>query len=125
MKTQGRSHTSLPWHRTRIWHRFLQDLLLVRGRRRYTLSLSPHHPLGATDPHHRRVLINPFELADPGEPTRWSIRWVPSLYPDTWQQALATALVEHEAGHIRHSGDKPAAPLLGWVWNALEDERQL
>jgi hypothetical protein len=106
-----------------VWQRFLQDLLLVRGRRRYTLSISSHNPLGATDPKHRRVSINPFEIVDPGEPTRWSIRWVPSMDPDVWHQAVATALVEHEAGHIRHSGDKPTAPLLGHLWNCLEDER--
>jgi hypothetical protein len=114
----------LAWHRTRVWQRFLHDLLLVRGQRRYTLSISAHNPLGATDPHARRVLINPFDLADPGEPARRSIRSVPAPQTDVWQQALATALVEHEAGHIRWSGAKPTAPLLGWLWNSLEDERQ-
>jgi len=123
MNTMYRFATSLAWHRTRVWQRFLHDLLLVRGRSRYTLSISPHNPLGATDPHVRRVLINPFELADPGYPTRALIRWCPPANADVWQQALATALVEHEASHIRHSGAKPAAPLLGHLWNALEDER--
>jgi hypothetical protein len=124
MNMTHRFATPLAWHRTRVWQRFLHDLLLVRGRRRYTLSISPHNPLGATDPTQRRVLINPFELADPGYPTRALIRWCPLAQPDIWQQAIATALVEHEAGHIRHSGAKPSAPLLGWLWNCLEDERQ-
>ena len=91
MNTTYRFATPLAWHRTRMWQRFLHDLLLVRGRRRYTLSISPHNPLGATDPQQRRVLVNPFDLLDPGYPTRAMIRWCPPANVDVWQQAIATA----------------------------------
>lgn len=121
-----------PWWRTHRWQRYLRDLLLVCGRRRYTLSLSEQHPLGATDTRRRLVLINPTELDVPDDPTACRrIRHHPPLTAtvahsrrDVFQQAITVGLVEHEAGHIRHSGTKPAGTTIGWLWNALEDERQ-
>lgn len=38
---------------------------------------------------------------------------------ETWLKGF----VGHEAGHILFSGEKPEEPVLGWLWNALEDER--
>src|SRR5689334_14473900 len=60
-----------PWWRTHRWQRFLRDLLLVRGRRRYTLSLSEQHPLGATDTRRRLVLINPTQFDVPADAAAW------------------------------------------------------
>ena len=40
-----------------------------------------------------------------------------------WQQAIAIGLIQHEAAHIRFSDAKPNESILGWLWNALEDER--
>jgi hypothetical protein len=124
-----------PWWRTRRWQRYLRDLLLVRGRRRYTLSLSEQHPLGATDTRRRLVLINPTQLDVPDDAAaRSGIRHLPPITAtvanvahsrrDVFQQAVTVGLVEHEAGHIRHSGTKPSGQTLAWLWNALEDERQ-
>jgi hypothetical protein len=91
----------------RPWQRYLRDLLLVRGRRRYTLSLSEQHPLGATDTRRGLVLINPTQLDLPGDPVAWRrIRHLPATVAgrrrDVFQQAVTVGLVEHEAGHIRH-----------------------
>src|SRR5690349_4619384 len=121
-----------PWWRTRRWQRYLRDLLLVRGRRRYTLSLSEQHPLGATDTRRHLVLINPTQLDAPADAAaRSRIRHLPPMTAavahgrrDVFQQAVTVGLVEHEAGHIRHSGTKPSGQTLAWLWNALEDERQ-
>ncbi|HEV2238958.1 MAG TPA: hypothetical protein VGR57_20030 [Ktedonobacterales bacterium] len=120
----GPALVTVPWWRSRTWYRYLHDLLLFRGRRRYGLSISEQHPLGATDKERRQVLINPLKVYYPAHPSGLrQIRHAPRA-PDAFLQAIAVALVEHEAGHIRHSGDKPAATMLGWLWNALEDERQ-
>lgn len=113
------------WWTTRVWYRYLADLLLYRGRQRYTLSLSETHPLGATDPQRRLVCINPTAVAYPTNVAeRRRIRGFPVGRREAFEQAIATALVEHEAGHIRFSGTKPEAETLGWLWNVLEDERQ-
>jgi hypothetical protein len=111
------------WWQRRDWYRYLRDLLLFRSRRRYNLSISADNPLGATDPHRHEVLINPTAVAYPGLPTdRARIRGCP-VGGDAFEQAIATALVEHEAAHVLHSGDKPALQSLAWLWNSLEDER--
>src|SRR5262249_30567801 len=61
--------TPLPvprWWQTRPWVRYLQELLLVHGRQRYTLSLSEQHAvLAATIPEERRVEVNPLALPPP------------------------------------------------------------
>lgn len=127
-----------PWWRTHRWQRYLRDLLLVRGRRRYTLSLSEQHPLGATDTRRHLVLINPTQLDVPADAatvrrirhlppitiTATSTATVATSRRDVFQQAVTVGLVEHEAGHIGHSGTRPSGATLGWLWNALEDERQ-
>jgi len=112
-----------PWWFTPPWVRYLQDLLWFRSRRRYTLSVSTRHPLGATDPQTRQVAVNPQALAYPRtKRLRARIRHAP-VGRERFEQALAVALVEHEAGHIRFSGTKPHPARLGWLWNSLEDER--
>ncbi len=40
-----------------------------------------------------------------------------------WREAMIEGLLAHEAGHVRFSIAKPAASTLGWLVNALEDER--
>ncbi len=114
----------MPWWRTRRWQRALHDLLLERGRRRFHLLLSDQAALGATSFARRTVEVNPVQLAFPSDPAaRAQVRHAPSDAL-VWEQTMTTALVEHEAGHICHSGAKPIATQLGWLWNALEDERQ-
>jgi len=112
-----------PWWFTPPWVRYLQDLLWFRSRRRYTLSVSTRHPLGATDPQTRLVAVNPQALAYPHtKRLRAGIRHAPGGR-ELFEQALTVGLVEHEAGHIRFSGTKPHPTRLGWLWNSLEDER--
>ena len=113
----------LPWWQRRIWRDYLQSRLHRRCRRRYTLRLSPHGPLGATDQRRRQVCVNPLGLPFPEDPVqRALVRHAPPN-AETWQQQLTIDLLEHEAGHVRFSGDKPGGSL-GWLWNALEDTRQ-
>ncbi|HEX3270931.1 MAG TPA: hypothetical protein VHR15_09795, partial [Ktedonobacterales bacterium] len=125
---QDRHADEAPWWMSRAWIRFLTDLLLFRSRRRYTLTVSTAAHIGATDPERRRVEVNPTAIARPVDPARLaSIRGVTlTMRHDerVWQQALTTALVEHECGHIRFTGARPQGETLAWLWNSLEDERQ-
>lgn len=117
-------NASRPWWRTRRWQTYLQDLLLERGRRRFHLVVDDHAALGATNFQGRLVEVNPVGLTFPADAqARAEVRSAPSSRL-LWEQTITIALVEHEAGHICHSGEKPAAPLLGQLWNALEDERE-
>jgi hypothetical protein len=99
------------WWMTRVWRRFLTDLLLFRSRRRYTLTISTTALIGATDPERRHVEVNPIALALPHDPARLScIRGLTqAMRRDTrvWQQAITIALVEHECGHVRFTGARP------------------
>jgi hypothetical protein len=125
----GQHHRAdeLPWWMTRAWRTFLQDLLLYRSRKRYALTISTTALTGATDPARRRVEVNPIALARPSDRDHLTrIRGLtPAMRRDerVWQQALTTALVEHEAGHTRFTGVLPNHPTLDWLANALEDER--
>jgi hypothetical protein len=87
------------------------------------LGVSEEHPLAATDPHRRQVVVNPVALAPPS-PDAWpQVRHAPTTALG-WEQAITVGLVEHEAGHIRHtSTPRPPETTLGWLWNGLEDER--
>ncbi len=123
MPTSRPAPTPLRWWQTRAIQRILHDLLLVRTQRRYRLDLSTANPLGATDPVRKLVRINPEGVAFPAPAELARIPYAPHA-PETFQMAMCRALVEHESGHVVNSGRKPAAPLLGWLWNALEDQRQ-
>jgi hypothetical protein len=113
----------LPWFERRVWRDYLQTRLHRRCRRRFTLHLSAHGPLGATDHERRQVYVNPVGLAFPEDPAQHTlVRHAPGD-AELWQQQLTLDLIEHEAGHVRFSGSKPGGTL-GWLWNTLEDARQ-
>jgi hypothetical protein len=114
--------TSLPWWQTRTWYTYLSDSLKFYSHRRYWLDLSSRHGLGATDPISRKVEINPEGIDFPDAKAWNHIRHM-VCQKVAFEQAVTTAAVAHEAGHIRISGQKPKASTLGWLWNALEDER--
>lgn len=106
-----------------MWQEWFHNLLLTLSRRRYTLIVSEKAPLGATDFTTKTVEVNPVSVIFPRDRLeRKQVRHAPSSRPK-WQQAITAAVVQHEAGHIRYSGSKPNQPVLGWLWNALEDER--
>lgn len=113
----------LPWWQRRAWRDYLQTHLLRRCRRRFTLHLSPHGPLGTTDQARRQVYVNPLGLPFPEDPAQRALVRHAPVDEEHWQQQLAIDLVEHEAGHVRFSGNKPEGTL-GWLWNSLEDARQ-
>jgi len=109
------------WFESRRWLRYLHELLQYRARRRFALLLDIRGPAGMTNMGQRITVINPLAVPPPPRPLRRFVRHCPRSRI-AFEQTLAVALVEHEAAHVRDSGDKPPH-LLGWLWNALEDER--
>ena len=102
---------------------FLEDAISKVGGQGYKLDLSPKNPLGATSHITKLVLINPTGLHYPKDINeRQRIRYAPNSKTQ-WQKKQTKALVYHEAAHIRYSNEKPCQPLLGWLWNTLEDGR--
>ncbi len=111
------------WYQDSQWYQFFQNLLLTIGRRRYRLILSEQVELGATSYLQKTVEVNPiFMICPRKKQQRKQIRNCPSNR-DKFEQLMTTALIYHEASHIRFSGDKPKEKLLGWLWNVLEDRR--
>jgi len=101
----------------------LEDVIAKVGGKAYKLNLSPKNSLGATSHTSKSVWINPTGLPyleDIHE--RQHVRYAPNSKAQ-WQKKLSKALTYHEAAHIRYSNEKPCQPLLGWLWNALEDGR--
>jgi Mg-chelatase subunit ChlD len=112
----------LPWWRTRLWVRYFNDSLKYYSQRRYWLDISEKNPLGATDPEAKLVMLNPEGVQYPEVRLHSLIRHM-TQDKLAFDQAISSAAIAHEAGHIRISGQKPKASTLGWLWNAIEDER--
>ena len=130
---------ALPWHKRPAWIRAGRQLLRWYSKRSdFSLRIKPGQkkPIACVNPGWKRVEIT-TAFPQPGEHadfdlTRTSER---SLAPATESirgYALLSSrptelwlrgLIGHEAGHIRFSGEKPEPRALGWLWNALEDER--
>src|SRR5262245_20448476 len=76
-------------------------LRINRGRRRYTLIVSEYALAGATDPARRHVEVYPLAFVPPQDAaTLTHIRRLSAALrqnPRRFQQAVTTALVEHEA----------------------------
>ena len=111
------------WYKDYKWSEFFQNLLLSVARKRYRLIISDIVELGATSCQKKTVEVNPIFMICPRKKAqRKQIRNCPSNR-DKFEQLMTTALIYHEAAHIRFSGNKPQEKLLGWLWNALEDRR--
>jgi len=111
------------WWQNPKTHASLEDTIARVGGSDYELDISPINPLGATSHTLKKVLINPTAISYPKQISkRKLIRYAPSGKTQ-WQKKLTMAVAYHEAAHICYSDEKPSQPLLGWLWNALEDGR--
>ena len=132
------SSSALPgtWQRRPAWQRYAGTLLRYYARTgRYRLILSdPDRDRGASGEARALAWVNPktrevfvsaaFPLVPRAlqeNPSTARERLVARLLTHPTQLWLK-GLIAHEAGHILYSGEKPEG-VLGWLWNALEDER--
>lgn len=125
--------TSFPWHKRPAWKRCARELLRWYSRRsdfalRFTAQSA--QPLASVSVQTKRVqCATEFPRAkkhgpanEHGASFRDGVRGGDALREAPTSLWLR-GLLAHEAGHIVFSGKKPAESTLGWLWNALEDER--
>lgn len=118
MLTLPATRPSRPWHQQRPLRKWVEDLFRLASRKRsYTLLLQAGKDLAWVNPERKLVFIT-TQLPE----VMGAVRGDPRT-PDARRATLLMALAAHEAGHVRHSGPKPQEAQLGWLWNALEDER--
>lgn len=109
---------TLAWHQQLSWRRYVEQLFrLVSRRRDFRLELQRGRLIAGVIPEQRRVLLNPDLIPVPA----MGVRFDPQT-PHGQRTQLLRAIMAHEAGHVVFSASKPAGEL-GWLWNALEDER--
>ncbi|KQR25717.1 hypothetical protein [Deinococcus sp. Leaf326] len=109
---------TLAWHQQLAWRRYVEQLFrLVSRRRDFRLELQRGRLIAGVIPEQRRVLLNPDLIPVPA----MGVRFDPQT-PHGQRTQLLRAIMAHEAGHVVFSASKPAGEL-GWLWNALEDER--
>lgn len=106
------------WHLNPDWQYYVKQVFLMVGRvKSYHLEFRKGSLIAGVIPTERRLLINPDLLPVPNTSN------VPLRYQGTrpWVQVLR-GITAHEGGHVAFSAPKPAGDI-GWLWNALEDER--
>ncbi|GAA5533840.1 VWA domain-containing protein [Deinococcus aluminii] len=107
------------WHQQLAWRQYATQLFrLISRRRDFTMEFRSGNLIAGVEQRQRRLLINPALLPVPARGTRFDPRTEHGR-----RTLLLRGLIAHEAGHVVFSALKPAAEPLGWVWNALEDER--
>lgn len=114
-----RQRASLQWHQQLSWRRYAESLFrLISRRRDFRLEFRVGQLIAGVLPEQGRVIINPALLNVPA----FGVRFDP--HKEEQQRVfLLRGLMAHEAGHVVFSAAKPAEKNLGWLWNALEDER--
>lgn len=137
---RGRPATgrTLPWHKRREWKRTGRQLFRWYSKRsdfRFVFKPGQKEPLARVMPGRKRVEVTTafpeaeghadFRVgpsAPAGGPAAAAVRHAQMLQArptEVWLRGLTA----HEAGHVLFSGEKPEEAALGWLWNALEDER--
>jgi VWA domain containing CoxE-like protein len=106
------------WHQQPHWKRYFRDLFAYYARHWYTVIIGGQFALAAVNSSTKQVYINPEQTP----PVSGLIRHRPSSEGE-FLSMMMQALIAHEAGHVHFSGKKPQEPLLGQLWNTLEDER--
>jgi len=107
------------WHQQSRWRKYVTQLFaLISRRMNFTCEFRSGKLIAGVLPDARRLIINPALISIPNAEVRFD--------PGTdhgRRVTLLRAVVAHEAGHVVFSAPKPDQPHLGWLWNALEDER--
>lgn len=115
------------WHTRPDWTRYAHSLLRYYSRRSdFHLRIKPGQkkPLACVVPSLKRVEVTTdFPVAKSLLPSprleRRALREMAENPTGFWLNGF----IAHEAAHILFSRKKPEANVLGWLWNALEDER--
>ena len=115
---QSPTISAAKWHQQPSWKRYFRDLFAYYARHWYTVIIGDQVPYGAVNSSTKQVYINPEQTP----PVSGLIRHRPSSKGE-FLSMMMQALLAHEAGHVHFSGRKPQEPLLGQLWNTLEDER--
>lgn len=119
MLTLPKQVTTPAWHQQPRWRKYVTQLFaLISRRMNFTCEFRSGNLIAGVIPDARRLIINPALIPIPNAEVRFD--------PGTEHARRVTvlrAVVAHEAGHVVFSAPKPAQPHLGWLWNALEDER--
>ncbi len=115
---QSPNISAAKWHQQPHWKRYFRDLFAYYARHWYTVIIGDQFPYAAVNSSARQVFINPEQTP----PISGLIRHRPSSEGE-FLSMMMQSLIAHEAGHVHFSGRKPQEPLLGQLWNTLEDER--
>lgn len=107
------------WHQQLAWRNFVTNTFrLISRRRDFTTEYRTQGLIAGVIPDQRRLLLNPALVPIPDA----RLRFDPRTEHDR-RVRLLRAITAHEAGHVVFSARKPTEQTLGWLWNALEDER--
>jgi hypothetical protein len=108
---------NLPWYKQPIWKNWVNQLFrYYTFKRNYQVTFEPKIATAGVDMKNKRMYLG-TEYKKP----RGQIRFCPNNTAEL-KKWWIKALVAHEAGHVRYSGEKPQG-ILGQLWNILEDER--
>ena len=108
---------SLAWHQQSAWRTYAQQLFgLVSRRRDFHAEFRTGELIAGVLPQQKRLIINPHLIPVPP-----GCRFDPGSEYGR-RITLLRSILAHEAGHVAFSAAKPEGRL-GWLWNALEDER--
>lgn len=122
MLTLPKQPVTPAWHQQLAWRTYVTSLFGVVSRRRdFTTEFRAGALIAGVIPDQRRLLINPALIPLPDARLRFD-----PVTDHGRRVRLLRAIAAHEAGHVVFSARKPADPAddrVGWLWNALEDER--
>ncbi len=122
MLTLPKQPVTPAWHQQLAWRTYVTALFGVVSRRRdFTTEFRVGSLIAGVIPDQRRLLINPSLIPLPDARLRFD-----PVTEHGRRVRLLRAIAAHEAGHVVFSARKPADPAddrVGWLWNALEDER--
>ncbi|ADY27471.1 von Willebrand factor type A (plasmid) [Deinococcus proteolyticus MRP] len=115
-------HGTLPWHQQLQWRNWIQSLFNMAARtREYRLDIQEGGVVAGISTQNKTLILHP-ELREILDTKRGTHRFDPGHDHDRLS-LLLRATVTHEAGHVQFSDARPTEPLLGDIWNILEDER--
>ena len=115
-----RTRSPLPWYQQGRIKKWLSDLFALTSRKKtYTLQIGGSKGLAWVAPQLRRVYVT-TKLPTTTE-GHALLRFDPGN-ADARMELMLKGFIAHEAGHVRHSHQKPEGKV-GRIWNCIEDER--